>query len=361
MNEFKKVYYLGSHTADGFVSHFSKCYNPKDGFKTYILKGGPGTGKSSLMKKAAFTAEDKGLEAVLCLCSSDPTSLDAIIFPEIKTVILDGTAPHVVEPTIPGVCEQIVNLGEAFKANGFEGNENKISELMRLGSECHKAAAGYLSAAGKLLGDERRIAREFVDSEKLIKFANKLAEQIIPLCKNAPLGTTEPRFISAPTVSGCAFYGETLFAEAQNITVIEDRHRAVAPFVLDIVKQRAIENGFDVIALHNPFLPSLPLDHIIIPRLKAAVCTHSNYTDLSPYVSSRMVHSRRFYDMSGLKAARSRLKFDRRAADEMIDSSVLQITKAKEIHDLLERYYISAIDFSVTNSITDRLISRIFG
>lgn len=360
MKNSDKIFFLGSHTADGFTSYFRNCYNPRGGGRTYILKGGPGTGKSSLMKKAAAAARDKGLEVVFCPCSSDPDSLDAVLFPDIKTVILDGTAPHVVEPEMPGVCEKIVNLGEAFKVDGFYGKGEIICELCDKNSALHSAAAGYLSAAGKLLNDARHTARECADGEKIIKFSLNLAEKLIPKTKHKKLGNETFRFISVPTVGGAVHLSATPYLYTKKVILIEDEYRAASPLILDILKEKAREAGLDVITLKNPYLPTLPADGIIVPDIDVAVCTHSRYTDFSAVADDRMIHSRRFYNLSALRSLRSRLKFDRRAADEMIDSSVMKITEAKQVHDQIETHYIAAVDFEVTNRITENLINEIF-
>ena len=46
------TFFLGSSGTSGFKTDFGKIIN-KPGYYTYILKGGPGTGKSTLMKKIA--------------------------------------------------------------------------------------------------------------------------------------------------------------------------------------------------------------------------------------------------------------------------------------------------------------------
>ena len=44
-------FFFGSNTAVGFRSYFEQLLGPNSGYRLFILKGGPGTGKSSLMKK----------------------------------------------------------------------------------------------------------------------------------------------------------------------------------------------------------------------------------------------------------------------------------------------------------------------
>ena len=49
--------------------------------------------------------------ATLYFCSGDPDSLDAVALPERGLLVLDGTAPHVVDPKIPGARDSLINLG----------------------------------------------------------------------------------------------------------------------------------------------------------------------------------------------------------------------------------------------------------
>ena len=117
-------FFLAANSAGGFYSAFNKNYSITD-WNAYIIKGGPGTGKSGVMKKFLKVASDLKKQVVLCPCSSDPKSLDAVILPEDKIIILDGTAPHVVEPTLPGVCEQIINTGSFWSRKILLKNKSK--------------------------------------------------------------------------------------------------------------------------------------------------------------------------------------------------------------------------------------------
>ena len=88
MNE---SYFLGSSGKNGFFSCFSQLTPKIEGQYTYIIKGGPGTGKSTLMRKIADEMEKKDINCERIFCSSDPDSLDGVIFPSLRVSICDGT------------------------------------------------------------------------------------------------------------------------------------------------------------------------------------------------------------------------------------------------------------------------------
>lgn len=87
-------YFLGANSPAGFYSLYDQLIDPAEADAVFILKGGPGCGKSTLMKRVAAAAEERGLQVEYIRCSGAPDSLDAILLPEKKTAIVDGTAPH---------------------------------------------------------------------------------------------------------------------------------------------------------------------------------------------------------------------------------------------------------------------------
>ena len=91
-------YFLGANAPTGFYSLYDGLLPPEKARAIYILKGGPGCGKSTLMRKIGAWAEESGLKTEYILCSGDPDSLDAVILPALGVAIVDGTAPQGVVP-----------------------------------------------------------------------------------------------------------------------------------------------------------------------------------------------------------------------------------------------------------------------
>ncbi len=87
-------FYLGANAPSGFYSLYDQLIDPDQAQDVMILKGGPGCGKSSFMRKVGAAMEEQGLAVEYIQCSGDPDSLDAVIIPNLATAIVDGTAPH---------------------------------------------------------------------------------------------------------------------------------------------------------------------------------------------------------------------------------------------------------------------------
>lgn len=91
-------FFLGANTPQGFVSRFDQLADPSDGWREFIIKGGPGTGKSTLMKRVAKAFEPESSQIEWIHCSSDVESLDGVIIHDQKISIADGTPPQENDP-----------------------------------------------------------------------------------------------------------------------------------------------------------------------------------------------------------------------------------------------------------------------
>lgn len=103
-------YFLGANAPTGFYSLYDHLLSPEEARAIYILKGGPGCGKSTLMRKIGAWAEESGLETEYVLCSGDPDSLDAVLLPQSGVAIVDGTAPHVVVTLVHFLGTSYLNI-----------------------------------------------------------------------------------------------------------------------------------------------------------------------------------------------------------------------------------------------------------
>ena len=81
--------FLGAATPKGAVDFIP---NITEGIqKRYFLKGRPGSGKSTMLKKIAKAAEQRGFDVEVYHCGFDPHSLDMVIVREVGLPSL--TAP----------------------------------------------------------------------------------------------------------------------------------------------------------------------------------------------------------------------------------------------------------------------------
>lgn len=352
------MFFLGANAPGGFVSAFGKAYDPMDGWRVYIIKGGPGTGKSTLMKKAAALLAEKDDSVFLSPCTGDPWSLDAVTAENQKVMLLDGTAPHVVEPQYPGVCESLIDLGSCWDGEKLRANRRKILSVCRENKLLHERAARYITAAGSLLSDSCRIAGECADLEKAARFGEGLAGRLIPVKPGSKAAGRETvRFLSGITPKGLLFFRDTIGSCCDRVVILSDEYGACAHQILEAARQTALEAGWDVVTCPSPFAPEERLEHVLIPGLSLGFCTENRCLKLDR--DDRRIHARRFTDLPALRRRKQRLTFNRRAAKELLQGASELLAEAKAVHDEMEKYYVEAMDFAKVNEMTARVLGQL--
>lgn len=348
--------FLGANTPNGFVSFFDELYNPYRTTNAYIIKGGPGTGKSTFMKKTAAALNLHGISTEWVYCSSDPDSLDGLIAPEIGFSLADGTSPHVLEPKFPGCGENIINPGAFWDEKKLKKQADTIRSLTLENSLHHRRSSGYLSAAGSIDNEIQLMHQRYIKEDKINSFANRFIMRELPKKKGCQPGRRSKRFLSGITPKGVIFFGETVTKLASRIIGICDDYSAVSPLIVSRIAEGAIKHGYDVILCHCPMRPR-ECEHIIIPEVGLALITVKNEHETG-LLCDRFVHAKRFLH-EGIKDKKSVLRFDRRLKNELINEAVQKLKEAKHTHDRLERIYIDALDYEKLNSYCDEFIKRL--
>lgn len=350
-------FFLGTNSGEGFYSLFSDITKYDGTWRTYVIKSGPGTGKSGMMKKIADKASGLDLYCERIWCSSDPSSLDAVIIPDKKVAICDGTAPHIVEPRFAGAVEQIINLGDCWNDKALKLNSSKIISLSDENAFCHKKVSRLLGAMKELKANTASIYEKFIDTNKLNIFADALCSNI-PKKEPEAVSDISNRFLTGITPDGLISFFSTIKALCNNIVVISDGDGIVASKIIDRVVNHTVECGYNVILCHDLIFTD-KIAHIIIPELSMAVST-SNFECTSKFKADRKISASRFLKRSLEAKYGEELQFNRDICNMLFSCAAETLKTAKEIHDKLEAYYINQMDFTKVDLITKDLIKAIF-
>ena len=126
----------------------------------------------------------------------------------------------------------------------------------------------------------------------------------------------------------------------------ESRSTNVATFLalLELIRAEALTRGYHIITCPCAMHPEDKIDHILIPELKLAFLTDNRWHPVH-LPSVQAVRCTRFLDRENLAAYRARLRFNERAAAELLEQASALMAQAKSCHDELETYYRAAVDF----------------
>lgn len=181
-----KEFFLGSNTCRGFSSRQQELYTK--GFnRVFILKGGPGTGKSTLIKKITNRLLQEGYAVELYCCASDNRSMDGLGVPSLGVVIVDGTYPHIVDPELPGIRDEIINLGSYWKEDLLKTFSREIKEHRREIRTYFEIAYRYLKEAKVAYEQWQSLFNYCLNKHEAAKnrndFLNEIFDEVRPLQK----------------------------------------------------------------------------------------------------------------------------------------------------------------------------------
>ncbi|MGE7625376.1 PRK06851 family protein [Viridibacillus sp. NPDC096237] len=343
-------YFFGGNTARGFFSLYDSNFVGLE--KIFILKGGPGTGKSTLMKNIANDWQEKGYDVEFIHCASDSDSVDGVIFPSLKIGIVDGTEPHVIEPKAPGAVEEYVNLGDAWNSQQLSIKKDDILQLMKEKEEAYGQAYHSYAEALAVHDEWEAIYIANMDFEKL----NALTEEIksiffgeIHLNKEA---NVRHRFLGAATPIGAVDYVPNLTENIRKRYFLKGRPGSGKSTLLKKLASTAEDRGLDVEIYHCGFDPN-SLDMVILRELGIAI-----FDSTAPHEYFPSREGDEIIDLYNVAV------FPR--TDEIYEEQILGIStryrnkmnegtsslaEAKKSHDKLEEIYQEAVDFSIVECI----------
>lgn len=355
-SDFRPTFFLGANTAGGFVSLYGEILGAHLD-TVLLLKGGPGCGKSSFLRRVASRLEAAGHPAEHIACSGDPDSLDAAIFPSLRAALADATAPHVLEPTMPGAVERYVDLGRFYDAAALRKKRGELAPHFAACRLCYERAYRLLSAACGV----RETGRALLFSEELAGRLRRRAAGIAAreLRKGGgPTGGTARRFLGAVTHQGVVCRFDTARHYCPRLYVLEDTW-GLADALLRPLSAAATASGRDVIECPDPLCPER-LAHLLIPALALGFVSSSPAAayDARPY---RRIRLDAAPDAAVRRACRARLRFSKRLFSSLLDESVEALAQAKEQHDELEALYNPHVDFAGVYALADDTAGTLLG
>lgn len=344
-NAQRAEFFLGASSPQGFASRFSELSNIKDDWHLYILKGGPGSGKSGFIHTAADALEDYDQHIEYVRCASDPISFDAAIFHDLKIAVVDGTRPHVIEPSYLGAYESVISLWDHLDYDLLEDYRDDIVRLIDRNRLANERSNRFVSAGCKLISDSFRISLEATDSTKIGEYVNRFALREFKQNKRGGKPENLSRFLSGITPDGLMIFENTAKCYCEKLYVIQDDYGASSRVLLSAMRSKANEMGYNTISCYCPTSPFEKMDHLFVPELGIGFMTSNKWhpITLEPCVK---INYKRFTDNDYLRKHKQRLSFNYKAAKELINEAVELKSEARDVYLELESFYHKAMDYS---------------
>ena len=345
------TYFLGANTPEGFRSEYGTLQRDPRIQRLLIVKGGSGCGKSTLMKTLAARAEEYGWAVERILCSSDPDSLDGLVIPGAGMALVDGTAPHVVEPALCGCGANYVNLGKYYRESELRPLTPAIRAAKAANAACYGPAYGCLRAAAAL----SRARRQLLGRDRIRAVTEEALGQLSD--RKLPRAETPGRerrvYLSGVTPEGLL----SLPLGEGRVWAIQDGHGAGGGLIRALA-DRWREAGEDVVLAMDPLDPDAPAGVVLPNRGQGWLRVHPAFPgprqamlrlDLDAALEESL-SDRVSAGMEELSALEHRLLLE----------AVGWLRQAKAHHDLIEELYRPAVDFAGVTRETELLCRELF-
>ena len=330
----QRTYFLGGASPAGFHTDFWRehrsCYG-------YYLKGGPGTGKSTLMKAvaAAFAGEP-----VSCWhCASDPRSLDAVVLEERGVFVADATAPHEASTPLPYVTGETVDLAAGLSSEPLLAHQPEILRLYQENQSAHgqvRKGLGGIAELEAIIGDAGSRA---LQTEKLRSFTARLCKRLLPKA-SGQTGDLLYRQSMAITPAGLIRY----LPEDYDLILLHDPFRTAGTLLLSQFADYAAEKGAVCEVTQALTWPDFPPVTLILPQQRLILALVTDAAQPGLPVPVNCIRMQRFYDPALLRRHRSLIRFCSKTIAKTEQKITELLADALQIHDELETYYIRSLD-----------------
>ncbi len=297
-------YFLGANTKAGFSSLYGAF--PPDGSYLHILKGGPGTGKSSMLKAIVKAAKSRGLAVEQVLCSGDPDSLDGVYVPALGQAWADGTAPHILEPKLLGVTGDYIDLSVYLILPFSDAEKQELLALQTQNKGSYQCAYEALSSCAKAGGSIASAENDEAIQKLLTALPEKGERQAQRRC-----------YISAISCKGALCLDQQL----SDFVMLQSSPQAIAK-----AAEQVQQKGYASFLCPSPLDPDIP-EALILPEEKLFLKAVFHPTE---------------------KASAS------------LREALAHLEQAKQLHDRMELIYRPHMDFRALSEYTAKLIQGLF-
>lgn len=344
-----KYVFPGNNTPQGFYSFYPEGLRGLE--RIFVLKGGPGVGKSTLIRKIGGAMMERGYDVEFWQCSSDNDSLDGLIIPALMVGIVDGTAPHVVDPIYPGAVDEIVNLGNYWDGSYLREHKKEIIDLTSCISECFALGYQTLSAAGELSKQRDELYAPLIDQEKIdIEAANLIEEIFHKKTLNRHL------FSSAVTPKGMVSFTRSISTLFTQRYLLKGESNLAKSMLMEKIAKIAEDHGHAIEVFHD-HLDMHKIEMIVLPCLDVAILDYPDSADWLTYPEDKIIDAQSFF--SSVPEDTRKLELINEKIRKIIQEASQKISSAKALHDKLEVYYNKAMDYEGVDQESNNLFNKI--
>jgi energy-coupling factor transporter ATP-binding protein EcfA2 len=169
--------FASSHTTQGYYTFIPDLISDLE--RVYILKGAPGSGRSTFIRLVGEILAEQGLEVEFWISALDSITPDGVFIPQLNLAVVNGSLPVSIDPRYPGVKEHLINLGEYWDQTVIEAQRLQIIELVDNIEHSQRKAYDLLKELGRLKEEQRLRNSRHMNIEKIDQLIKQLGSEIV--------------------------------------------------------------------------------------------------------------------------------------------------------------------------------------
>lgn len=347
-------YYAEGNTSIGFISLYDT--NLQDLDRIFILKGGTGTGKSTIIRSIADEWINRGYHVEILNCARDTYFIDGVIIPQLKVAVVNGMEPNVIRTKLPGVIELYIDISEALDSNNLEQYKEELLKLTEDMEASYRLAYHKFGEALKIHDEWEKIYIENMDYTKANAIAEELTEKIFGSNRLKKSSVVKERFLGAATPDGSKDFIPEITEAISKRYFLKGRPGTGKSSLLRKLVLQAERRGFDVEVYRCGFDPK-SLDMVLIRELDVVIFDSTPPHEYFPERESDEVVD--MYEIAVNPGTDEQYATDlediRKRYKKRINEGIEALAAAKDLNDTLEQYYTNAMDFSKLDNIKKRI------
>ncbi|MGE5391359.1 MAG: hypothetical protein ACM3PE_09885 [Deltaproteobacteria bacterium] len=168
--------FTSSNTYDGFHSFIPDLVKPLQ--RVYILKGAPGSGKSTFIRMLGESLSERGYEVDFWLSAADPLNPEGLYLPRLDLAVVNGSQGLGLDPHYPGATGEVIGFEQYQDREALRRFGSEIIGLIdRLEAEREKVEQILMQAAGAREDIKKNVSQR-LQLGRVIRLADQLEGEL---------------------------------------------------------------------------------------------------------------------------------------------------------------------------------------
>lgn len=342
--------FASSYTSQGFYSFIPQLVHGLH--KVYILKGAPGSGKSTFIRMLGEVMSQQGYDVEFWVSSMDPITPDGVYIPQLDAAVINGSLPQPIDPSYPGVRESIINLGEYWDSAVVRQNCRAIIEQV-------DRIVNYRMETIKLLQEAAWVKEEI----RKTNAARLNLKKIEALVQNLSIEIMEDRpgekhyFAGVLTQDGLVDYVEEISASCKKRYIFKGPTGSGKSAVIRELVREARQRGYFIEYYHCGLEVDYPV-MVVIRNLQLALI-EAGHADIAAGQGDTVIDMAGCFDSYDAEEAAVKTSEAWRRYESLILQAQQGLANIGQSTREIKKMYTSAMDFERLDRKRQEIIAEI--